>query len=185
MTRGPVDAIRGGSLVVVAALLLLASGCSGGAPTTTPPTSTGASTGGSELRAPTAAEAGCLGTAGLIEKVRLRLQRFMSAKHGTVSVNYVHVAGAELASRQDAFEADLAHRGPFLGGDACLQRAAAAEALVGTKLGPSPEIRIAALWYGTLIEFYPGSRFLDEAREYMLAQGYAVPSPGAGLARAR
>jgi hypothetical protein len=107
----------------------------------------------------------------------------MSSSHGTVSLNWVHAGAAKLASLEDRFRAHLEHRGPFRGGDGCLERAAAAEALVGTSLGPSPEIRIAALWYGLLIEFYPASPFLAEAQEYMLAQGYAAPSPGAGTAR--
>ena len=70
--------------------------------------------------------------------------------------------------------------GPFEGGDVCLRRAAVANAFVGTSLGPSPEIRLAVLWYAVLIAFYPDSPFVGEAQEYLLAQGFAGAEPGRG-----
>jgi hypothetical protein len=89
----------------------------------------------------------------------------------------VHAAARRLARLEPGFRAHLARRRPFEGGDECLGRAARAEAMVGTALGPSPEIRLAAQWYALVIEFYPDSPLVGEAQEYLLGEGFLVPSP--------
>src|SRR5262249_2713992 len=140
MIRRRTNGRNGSVAVAMAAVVLLAAGCSGGAqprttgssvapPATPAPRATG-------LRSPPSGGGSGPGTTGPVADVRHRIERFMTAPHGTVSLNWVHVAGAKLASLQDDFEAHLAQAGPFRGGDQCIEKAAAAEALVGTKLGP-------------------------------------------------
>ena len=182
-------------LVAVAAVALLAAGCSGGAgqqPTGSATQGTPSSPAThpaepspspSPLRSPTRAEAACLGTPPRIEALHRSIERFTAAAHGTVPLRTVHQAAFRLAALRPAFLAAFRRNGPFEGGDTCLRRAAVANAFVGTSLGPSPEIRLAALWYATLIAFYPHSPFLGEAQEYVLVQGYVAPTPGSGLHR--
>jgi hypothetical protein len=113
--------------------------------------------------------------------VHRAIDRFMGAPHGAVPLSTVHEAGRALGRLVPVFRAHLRTHGPFRGGDVCLGRAAAALAAVGTALGPTAEIRLAALWYQLLVEFYPRSPLLPKAVEYLFVQGYVVPSPGSGL----
>jgi hypothetical protein len=166
--------------------ITLLAACTGGSPTPSPPDRS--RTGGPPVSspAPTAsppplrpaskAEAGCLEIPRPAALLRSATRRFMAASHGTVPIRLVHAAGRHLASLEPAFRADLTRRGPFQGGDRCLGLAARAEAMVGTALGPCPEIRLAAQWYALVIEFYPASPLFGEAQEYLLAQGFLVPS---------
>jgi len=137
----------------------------------------------SPLRAPTAEEAACLGIGPRVVAVRRAIDRFMGAPHGVVPLSTVHQAGRALGRLVPVFRAHLRAHGPFRGGDACLGRAGAVLAKVGTALGPTAEIRLAALWYQLLVEFYPASPLLRTAEEYLFVQGYIVPSPGSGLQR--
>jgi hypothetical protein len=133
------------------------------------------------LRRPTAAEAACLGTIAPSAEVHRAIDKFMGAPHGVVPLSTVHEAGRALGRLVPPFRAHLRAHGPFRGGDVCLGRAASALAAVGTALGPTAEIRLAALWYQLLVEFYPHSPLLGQAEEYLFVQGYIVPSPGSGL----
>ena len=177
-------------LVTAAAALVLAAGCSSGSnPNNSPsagvPTSPAArpttAPSPSLLRSPTDAEAACFATAGPVAELRRRIDDFTKAAHGAVPEQTVHEAAFRLFRLRTSFLSDLRRDGPYEGGDVCLRRAAVANAFVGTSLGPSPEIRLAVLWYALLIAFYPDSPFMGEAQEYILAQGFVAPSPGAGL----
>ncbi|HXJ64978.1 MAG TPA: hypothetical protein VNN79_14580 [Actinomycetota bacterium] len=175
-------------LLAAAAALVLAAGCSnGGHVQPSGLVNTGSPKGSpaatpSPLRSPTADEAACFATAGAIAELKHWIDRFNSAPHGVVPLRTVHHAAFRLAALRTTFLSDLRKHGPYEGGDECLRTAAVANAFVGTSLGPSPEIRLAVLWYALLIAFYPDSPYLGEAQEYLLGQGFAAPSPGAGLA---
>jgi hypothetical protein len=175
-------------LVTVAAAAVLAAGCSSGSnpghdssPTSSPAVRPTTAPSPSPLRSPTDAEAACFATAAPVAELRRRIDDFNKAAHGVVPERTVHDAAFRLFRLRAAFLADLRRDGPYEGGDVCLRKAAVANAFVGTSLGPSPEIRLAVLWYAILIAFYPDSPFVGEAQEYIIAQGFVAPSPGAGL----